>query len=38
MVNRSKPNDLLMWHVPDNEQCHVRFTTELSVVPIDNNG
>jgi hypothetical protein len=32
------PNDLLMWHAPDSEQCHVRCTTGLSGVPIDSNG
>jgi hypothetical protein len=32
------PNVLLMWQAPDSEQCHVRCTTELSGVPIDNNG
>jgi hypothetical protein len=31
------PNGLLMWHAPDNEQCHVRCTTGRSGVPIDNN-
>jgi hypothetical protein len=29
------PNGLLMWHAPDNEQCHVRCTTGLSGVPVD---
>jgi hypothetical protein len=24
------PNSQLMWHTPDNEQCHVRCTTGLS--------
>jgi hypothetical protein len=27
------PNDLLTWQALDNEQCHVRCTTRLSVVP-----
>jgi hypothetical protein len=27
------PNDRLTWHAPDNEQCHVWCTTELSGVP-----
>jgi hypothetical protein len=31
------PNGLLMWHAPDNEQCHVRYNTVMSGVPIDNN-
>jgi hypothetical protein len=31
------PNGQLTWHAPDNEQCHVRCTTGLSGVPIDNN-
>jgi hypothetical protein len=30
------PNSRLTWHAPDSEQCHVRPTTRLSDVPIDN--
>jgi hypothetical protein len=29
------PNDQLMWHAPDNEQYHVRYTTGLSGTPPD---
>jgi hypothetical protein len=32
------PNGLLTWQASDSEQCHVWCTTELSGVPIDNNG
>jgi hypothetical protein len=31
------PNGLLTWQALDSEQCHVRCTTGLSGVPIDNN-
>jgi hypothetical protein len=30
------PNGLLTWYALDNEQCHVRCTTGLSGVPVDN--
>jgi hypothetical protein len=30
------PNSVLMWHVPDSQQCSIRCTTGLSSVPIDN--
>jgi hypothetical protein len=31
------PNGRLTWHAPDSEHCHVRCTTGLSGVSIDNN-
>jgi hypothetical protein len=32
------PNDRLTLHATNNEECHIRCTTGLSGVPIDNNG
>jgi hypothetical protein len=34
--NAPNLNGWLTWHAPDSEQCHVRCTTGLSDVPIDN--